>query len=96
MDNEERNDEALFNLLEELYALHHRRWKTRILMTIVQKKKAHYRPIKEELLEVPDLLVYRCIRELIKEEVVKREKEEHRTYYRLIDEKQYLAHTLRE
>lgn len=96
MDNEERNDDALFNLLEELYALHHRNWKKRILMTIVEKKKASYRPIKDELLEVPDLLVYRCIRELIKEEVVKREEEQHRIYYRLMDEQQYLAHELRE
>lgn len=89
-------EQTLFKLLDELYTLNHENWKRRILMLIVQKKRVSYRVIKEELLEVPELLVYKCIRELMKEEVIERKEEAlHKVIYGLTDEEKYINDVLK-
>lgn len=91
-----REEQTIFRLLDELYSLNRDNWKRRIIMLIVQKKQVSYLEIKEELLEVPELLVYKCIRELMKEELVeRREAAAHRIIYELADEEKYINDVLK-
>lgn len=87
-------DDTIFELLEELYRLNSRSWKRRILLVLVQHKQATYKGIKEELLEVPDILVYRCIQELVKGEIVRRTEENRHVVYSLIDASGYVKEIL--
>lgn len=59
------NEVILFNILEELYALNEKKWKERIISLLLNEQQVSYRKIKECFLDLPDLLVYRCIRELV-------------------------------
>lgn len=93
---EGKEEQTLFQLLDQLYALNHENWKRRILMLIVQKKQVSYGEIKGELLEVPELLVYKCIRELMKEEMIERKETEcHKRRYGLLDEEKYINDVLK-
>ena len=96
MRNKKVDEEVLFKLLEELYLLNCEDWKRRIIMCMVQAKKSSYRSIKEELIEVPDLLAYRCLKEMIKEKLVERKEEKKKIRYRLSDEAGYLVAMLSE
>lgn len=89
-------EQTIFRLLDELYSLNKDNWKRRILMLIVQNKQVSYAAVKEELLEVPELLVYKCIRELMKEELVERkESVAHKMIYELADEERYINDVLK-
>lgn len=96
MRNKKVDEEVLFKLLEELYLLNCEDWKRRIIMCMVQDKKSSYRSIKEELIEVPDLLAYRCLKEMIKEKLIERKEENGEIRYSLLDEAGYLAGILSE
>lgn len=94
MDQSGIFDETIFNFFEELYRLNNGNWKKRILLAIVQYKETTYKQIKEDLLEVPDLLVYRCIQELMKMEVISRTHKNKRSFYSLVNENKYMQDVL--
>lgn len=85
------NEEVLFNLLEELYNLNHRQWQNRIMYTLLDREHASYMIIKEKFEEVPDLLVYRCLRELIAEGLIIKEGEKGKIQYSFTPEGKMLA-----
>ncbi len=87
-------DDAVFRLLEELYKLNHRRWKKNLLQIMNPGEIRNYRELKAQLPEVPDLLAYRCIQELVHGQVFKRIKESGQTCYVLEDENIYIRDIL--
>lgn len=87
-------DDAVFQLLEELYRLNHRRWKKNILSIMTKGEKRNYKQLKAQLEEVPDLLAYRCIQELVNGKVLRSIKEEKQTFYVLEDENIYIRDIL--
>lgn len=87
-------DDAVFHLMEELYKLNHKRWKKTILGIMAQGEKKNYKVLKEQLPEVPDLLVYRCIQELVENQVLRRMKEENQVFYILEQENIYIKDIL--
>lgn len=89
-------DDAVFHLLEELYRLNHRRWKKNLLNIMVQGEKRNYKQLKAQIEEVPDLLAYRCIQELVQGKVLKRIKEGRQILYLLEDENIYIRNILKE
>ena len=89
-------DDAVFHLLEELYRLNHRRWKKNLLNIMTQGEKRNYTQLKTQLPEVPDLLAYRCIQELVQGKVLRRTKERRQTFYQLEDENIYIRDILKE
>lgn len=96
MEEPSRNEVILFNILEELYELNNRQWKQRIFLVLLDQEDASYRRIKERFLEVPDMLVYRCIKELILEGMILKENEHGLSHYRFTDEGRALAPILTE
>lgn len=89
-------DDAVFKLLDELYRLNHRKWQKQILTAVAQGEKKNYRQLKAKLQEVPDLLVYRCIEELVDGQVLKRIKDKQYTFYILENENVYIREILKE
>lgn len=89
-------DDTIFGLLDELYKLNHKSWKKRILLTTIEHKTVTYKQIKEELLEVPELLAYRCIKELVTGKILKRKEEGKRGVYTLADDGKYIREILKE
>lgn len=87
-------DDAVFQLLEELYRLNHRKWKNNILSIMTKGEKRNYKQLKTQLEKVPDLLAYRCIQELVNGKVLRRIKEEKQTFYVLEDENIYIRDIL--
>ena len=96
MEESPSNEVILFNILEELYDLNHRQWKKRIMLTLLSQEQAPYRRIKESFLEVPDMLVYRCIRELMLEGMILRNSDEGHVCYSFTQEGKALAPILAE
>ena len=89
-------DDTIFGLLDELYKLNHKSWKKRILLTVVQYKVVTYKQIRKELLEVPELLTYRCIKEWVRGEVLKRTEEGKKGFYTLSSDSKYIRQILKE
>ena len=87
-------DDAIFQLMEELYKLNHRRWKKNILNIMTQGAQRTYKELKAQLPEVPDLLAYRCIQELVHGSVLRRVKQDKQTFYILEDENIYIKDIL--
>lgn len=89
-------NDAVYELIEELYRIHNREWKKCVLQKIVQCKKASYKQIKEALPEVADLLAYRCIKELTEAQILRRIEEEYQVVYVLVEEASYVKEILKE
>ena len=89
-------DDPIFSLLEELYNSNHKDWKRRILRMMSSREKKDYKQIKEQLPDVIDLLAYRCIQELVSDQILKPIKEEKYTFYALENENMYIRGILEE
>ena len=90
--NEVVNEEIiLFNILEELYELNHSEWKKRVIEVLMKEDTASYFKIKEKFIKIPDMLVYRCLRELMLEGMIVRESDRGKVSYRFTEEGKTLA-----
>lgn len=87
---------VLFNILEELYALNHTEWKKRIMSVLSKEEHASFRQIKKEFLKIPDMLVYRCLREMIMEGMMIKQSKEGYVTYSFTEEGRALAPILEE
>lgn len=87
---------VLFNILEELYALNHTEWKRRVMSVLSKEDSASFRQIKKEFLKIPDMLVYRCLREMIMEGMIIRHSKEGYVTYSFTEEGRTLAPILEE
>lgn len=74
-------DDTIYNFFDELFRVNHRKWKKQILQFMAKEEKMSYGQIKAKLQEVPELLVYRCIQELVIGQVLIRKQEEKTSYY---------------
>lgn len=96
MDEISVYDDPIFELLEKLYRLNHRKWKKEILQSVLEAREANYAQIKKVLKEVPDLLAYRCIKELVAGGVLRRIKNEKGIFYSVEEKASYVQEILRE
>ena len=74
-------DDTIYHFFDELFRVNHKRWKKQILQFMEKEEKVSYGQIKAKLQEVPELLVYRCIQELVTGQVLIRKQEEKSIYY---------------
>ena len=96
MSEVSNNELVLFNILEELYELNHTEWKRRVMSVLSKEDHASFRKIKEEFLKIPDMLVYRCLREMIIEGIIIRRSKAGYTTYSFTEEGRALAPILEE
>lgn len=90
------NEMMLFNILEELYELNHKEWKRRIIAVLTKNEEASFRQIKEKFLEIPDMLVYRCLHEMRAEGMIYRDNESGYVRYSFTPEGKALVPILEE
>ena len=74
-------DDTIYNFFDELFRVNHRKWKKQILQFMAKEEKMSYEQIKAKLEEVPELLVYRCIQELVTGQVLIKKQEDKTIYY---------------
>lgn len=91
-----KEEVVFFNILEEIYNLNHKKWEKQIMLTLLTHQEVPYTKIKEQLPEIPDLLAYRCIREMITEGMILRNSKAGQTYYTFTQEGRALAPILQE
>lgn len=88
-------DDTIYHFFNELFRVNHRKWKKQILQLMAEHKRMSYHQIKVKLEEVPELLVYRCIQELVTGEVLIRKQEERAIYYTLSVKNLYIREILK-
>ena len=88
-------DDTIYHFFNELFQVNHRKWKKQILQLIVKHEEVSYQQLKVKLQEVPELLIYRCIQELVTGEVLIRKQEERAIYYTLSVKNLYIREILK-
>lgn len=88
-------DDTIYNFFDELFRVNHRKWKKQILQFMAKEEKMSYKRIKAKLEEVPEILVYRCIQELVTRQVLVRKCEEKNIYYMLNERTLYIREILK-
>lgn len=78
-------DDTVYQLMEKLYDLHQREWKQHILRWFASKQTQNIsvQTIKAHLIEVPELLIDRCLWELEHSEILEHTRLENEICYRL-------------
>lgn len=78
-------DDTVYQLMEKLYELHQREWKQYILRWFAgeQSKNISIQTIKAHLIEVPELLIDRCLWELEHSEILEHIRFENELCYHL-------------
>lgn len=87
-------DDPIYGLLEAIYRIHYKEWYQTIL-TAMLKEVISYEQAKCLLEDVPELLVYRCLEELVEGQVIKRLGNKQNRKYGLMEESNYLKGILK-
>lgn len=87
-------NDTVYEFFDELYKQNHREWKKRILSVVKEKHIVTFKQIKEGLEEVTDLLVYRCIKDLIVGQVLIKERKKPDSIYYLDQRSCYIRELL--
>ena len=88
-------DDPIYGLLEELYRLNRNKWYKAILNIIMQQETS-YAQVKEELSDVPEILIYRCLEELIEGKVIRKLEDRACRTYALVKASSYVQGILEE
>lgn len=88
-------DDAIYGLLETIYELNYKRWYQTILSMLI-KQELSYKQIREELNEVPEILLYRCLEELVQGQVIRKSGNRTKRLYGLAQSSSYLQGLLQE
>lgn len=90
-------DDSVYQLMERLYTLHQMEWKRSILKWFAREriKSISIQNIKAHLMEVPELLIDRCLWELEHGEILEHTRLENELYYQL-KESSYVTQIINE